>query len=272
MLTSKAAAFLCNWLADSGVNGPLQERNDRLARERAAMERVRKCSQIIPSSLFEKIKTAKWEQVAELCKIEMPDEMKRAELCLRLLGCDEDSWNISGGVNVSVALRLKEKLNNDALCNAYILSMHDPLVVNVAARWLFSGEEYKNINNDKLREMLPTLATYALSHPRKVNRWITFRSLEKISGKAAIDVLRDVLNEKISIRVLPEGEKAEPGGYVIFDGRMGEISEECSDEVYAALILARLHDRESLPRIKGLLVKSSGEDRKLLDEALRLMK
>ena len=272
MLTPKAAEFLCNWLADSGVKGPLMERTEILAAERAAKERARRCSQLIPPDLLQKIKAAKREQVAELCKEEIPDESKRAELLLRLLGCDEDSWNRSGGVNVSVAYRLREKLSKNILCSAYIHSMNDPLITNGAARWLFGWEEYKEITGAELREILPTLARNALAHPRKVNRWITFWTLDKIGEKAVVGVLRDVLNGKIKARSLPEDEKVEPGGWAVLDGRMGGISEDCSDEAYAALILARLGDRESLPQIEKLMEKSNGEDKKVFGEALKLLK
>ncbi len=64
----------------------------------------------------------------------------------------------------------------------------------------------------------------------------------------------------------------EPGGWAVLDGRMGGISEDCSDEAYAALILARLGDRESLPQIEKLMEKSNGEDKKVFGEALKLLK
>ena len=50
----------------------------------------------------------------------------------------------------------------------------------------------------------------------------------------------------------------------------GDLKESVSDAANAGLLLARMQDQPSLPKIQALAKAAQGDDKKVLDEALRL--
>jgi hypothetical protein len=104
-----------------------------------------------------------------------------------------------------------------------------------------------------------------------VNRRLSIEALKEIGGDNSVSLLRKILKNEIKPRVLPEDEEVKPAELTILTGK--EIDENgCTEQAYAALILAELRDKESFSFIKGLKACAKGADKIVLEKAVKLIK
>jgi hypothetical protein len=272
LLTDESAGFICEWLADHGITGPNEERESEKRSAAALRRRWKRYWSIIPKPMQKSVYAAKSaeERVAAF-EQGVPDPVARAELYLRLFGCDELSWNIYVGLDELLPETLLPGVAKADMAAAFRNVLADPAGANGAARWIFSERKWGETEPAVLQEVLPALAERAMAHPRRVSRRRTIASLGAIKGQSAIRVLRRVLAGEIKVRVLNDEDKDEPGGMVSFGPGDGDVPEKCSDRAHAALVLAELGDRESLPAIRRLAGEAEGDDKKIADKALRML-
>ncbi len=270
MLTNQSADYLVRWLAENGVTGPLEEREHARKQELATRRRNQQLQELLPAKVLAALREAK-SQEATFAAFEkgVEDPTLRILLYFRLIGPQYDSWNLRFGPDGLVADGLLPRVDRPTLSAAIRKAAADPTAVHGAARWIFEMRQDESIDADTLAAVLPALARNGLSHPRQINRRKTIAGLQRIKTTEAVELLRECLAGKIEVRELPEEEEVEPGGNVVYQGDEGDVHTDCSDAACAAMVLSKLGDRPSLPTIRDLAAKATGEDRPVLDKAVR---
>ncbi len=270
-ITDACADFLCKLLADNGVKGPLNEREESKKQEIAANLKLEKVNEIIPSSVQEELEDAKSkDDILKAFNKGIKDKVKLALLFLKLFGCDNGSWNSYSLYDSFCQEKGLPSIQKKIMSKALNKAINDDQGINGAARWLFQEEKWEDIDPKVFNKILGNVAEKALTHPRKYNRIKTIAILGEIKGNKVINILRKVLNSKIKVRPLKKEDTTEPGGMISYKGGISSV--ECSDQTFAALILAELNDKESKKKIKKLLSKANKEDKKILNKAIKKIK
>jgi hypothetical protein len=268
-LTPKSAEFVCRWLAEHGVAGPLGEWEENRARERAVAERMRRCGKILPPEAFARLQAAGSRADAEAALAAAgADPVSAALSWFRVYGCHEGNWTHYTTVE-SAARRLLEKAPAEVLGGAVGRLGDDGWALNGAARFVFENWNQRLVPGDALRDALPALAAHAFAHPRQEVRHGAMAGVFRVGGPAAVAALRPVLAGDVKIRELPESDRADAGGSVEMRGTKAEISGATDDRVVAAVLLLELGDSESEIAIRTLRDAVEGPDRECLDSALK---
>lgn len=271
LLTKKSAKFICGWLSKRGIDGPAEEMESEMKREEAQEKIGRKIKAMVPAGIMNALKTAESkEDVIEAFKTGIPDETKRAELLLKLLDCNENSWSLSTQLDSMVQLNMEE-ISGKSLSKAVENMANDPAGANGAAKLVFSEEKWKDIEPEVLEKVIAPLAMAGMTHPRQINRRRTVHALGEIKTAGAIEALKKILDEDIIVRKLIEEDAEEPGGMVEYRGFDREVKEACSDRAYAALKLAELGRKECVEKIREFAGNATGEDKKIYEKALKLL-
>ena len=122
-----------------------------------------------------------------------------------------------------------------------------------------------------MEELLQLVAVHGLTSPRQINRRRTLLALKTIN-ETALTLLKGVLSGMYEVEALSDEESIEPDGMVTFRPGDSEVAEACSDQAYAALILATLGRTEALDTIKRLRgAEEQPESKKVLTQAVRLL-
>lgn len=271
-LAPEAATWLVRWLAENGVKGPLAEQEERARLAAARARLLARYAQILPPEVGKAVQAAR-TQADQLAALEQgaPDAVARAQICLRLFGASLVSWNRSWGADGLAGMTLL-KINPADLATAIRNVVGDPAGSVGATRWLLGEGKWKGIDAAALAELLPQLAATGLGDPRVLNRRRTMVALGAIGSEPARAALRRVLAREVSPRALPPEDVQEWSNMIAVTPADRELSELASDAACAALVLARLGDGDSRARIEELAHDAAGEDKKLLDQALGLMK
>ncbi|MCU0726267.1 MAG: hypothetical protein MUE73_10825 [Planctomycetes bacterium] len=267
-LTSKSAEFLCRWLAEHGVEGPLALLGEKRARERAAEERMRRAAKILPPPVCARLEAARSRAEAEaaLGGIDK-DPIASALALLRLYGCHEGNWD-RYTLPESAARRLLVKLPPEVLGEAFGRLGSDAWALTGAARFIFENENERIVPTEALAKALPGLAAHAFAHPRREARHSAMAGVFRVGGPPAAAALRTVLAGAVKIRDLPESDRVEPDGAVESKGRMAEIRGATDDRVVAAVLLGKLGDPGAEGAILKLREEVTGPDRECLDRAV----
>jgi hypothetical protein len=272
MMTAECASFVNDWLADHGITGPREEARETNSQRDAIQRRVAEYERILPREVLSALRKARSrENAVAAFKENVKDPAGRAALCLRLYGCDAASWNISAALDEFLRELLLPEVSKTGMLKAMGAVVDDPAGVNGAARWLFGERQWKQFDRDALDALWPKLAAHGLSHPREFNRRLTMIALMTAKSESGVAALRTVLAGELKVRELPEGERAEPGGMISFSPGDDDLPEDCSDRARAALALAKIGDRGSLPAIRQLARSSRGIDRKVFQEAMEIL-
>jgi hypothetical protein len=188
---------------------------------------------------------------------------------VRSFGCDEGSWNLYSGLDDL----LKEVLLPKVAQREWLVVLnddHDPATLNGAGRWLFCEQKWKSLDKKALKALLPAVACFALGHPRQINRRMTMRALFEAPDAIGIELLHCTLDGSIRVRELAESDQDEPGGMVMLRPGDDEITDG-SDQAIAALLLAKRGDKGSLMTIRRLARTAAGDDRAILEKALKML-
>lgn len=269
-LTDTSADFLCQWLADNGILDPLQQREHQKRRDAAAKRRMATYVALIPKDIVSKLQTAQSADEAGKAFVDgVADDVARAELCLKLFGCDQGSWNQDNGLDNLLKESLLPLIKPEHLVGV-LTKATDTQTLNGAGRWLFSEGKWKSLDEKALKSVLPMVAKNALEHPRPHNRQETLKALGEIKSAEAKALLRSALAAEFKSRALPESEAVEPGGMVTF--RPGDPDlRKASERVVAGMMLAKLGDHEILPILRMLMNSASDDDKKVLGKAISLL-
>jgi hypothetical protein len=270
MLTPESSKFYCEYLAAHGVKGPQEELEKSRLQEAARDQRFAVYKKLIPENVWGLMTAATDEDTFKTAFTKnIPDATTRALLYFQIYGCDQGAWNHSSGLDDPIQKILLPSVTQEELSAALPKILDNPAAANGAARWFFSDGKWASLEAKTRDDILSKLATPALSHPREINRRRTLRALGEIKGAACINVLRSVLAGNIKPRELPKDETTEPGGMVSFGPNDSEVKKEVSDSAYAALILSKLGDKESLAAIRTLVEKAQGEEKTVLETAIK---
>lgn len=269
VLTSASADALITWLADNGVSGPLKEQQNSRRQNDALQRRFGLILAVVPDTVSTKLMQAKSPADAVKAFTEgVPDPAERAAVCLRVLGCDNGSWNRYTQFESLACKGLLPKLDQASLSAAVAGAGQDQVLADGAARWLFAERKQDSVTAETLAEILPALAKAGLSHPRATNRVETMLALGRIKSAEAIRTLRECLAGEIAVRKLSDGEATEPGGQVVYRPRKVKVNDKYSDKVNAALVLAEIGDRQSLAFLRQLVQNTEGAEKAALDAAI----
>lgn len=269
VLTKDSAEALVTWLAENGVTGPQDAQLKRMQQEAALNRRFQLIFDVVPEAVAEKLKTARSPADAMTAFTSgVPDPIKRAEVCLRVLGCDTGSWNHYTQFESLVCRGLLPGIDQAALSAAVAAAAEDKVLADGAARWLFAERQQDTVTEKALADVLPVLAQAGLSHPRAKNRLETMLALGRIKSPAAIKALRDFVDGKYEARELPE-DSTEPGGQVVFHPRKAKVDQKYSDKVNAALVLLHAGDNASRDRISRLIKVANAAEKKVLESEIQ---
>ncbi|MDQ7822500.1 MAG: hypothetical protein RDV48_06860 [Candidatus Eremiobacteraeota bacterium] len=276
MLTAESGLALSRWLAGHGHRQALEELELSMAQERARIFILKSQYELMPPGVEGALSCAASEEQAAAVLGSIPgDLLSRALLFFKLLGVHENSWNLTFGFEGIILEKLLPSIDRASLSGAVAEAAGDPLALKGAARWILGDQQYgkrwESIDEAALTAVIPGLAMSALSHPRKVSRYIAFLNLEALGSGQAINAIRQVLRDEVPLRHIRKEEETEPGGMAAFHTEHREMDLNCSDRAYAALVLARLGDRASLPLIRHHAGREQGNDFKVLMEALVLL-
>jgi hypothetical protein len=275
LLTSASAEFLLHFLAEHGVSEPLEEHlemqrsRDRVARvKKLRLERYRA---VMDEALATSVFGSESEEDA-IVVLQSIEPVARATLAFRLYGSHDVGWNMQAGFDRLVAEKLLGTASLEVLVPAMKGALADSQGVNGVARWLFGDFRLNEVSPGVVRELLPTVGRHALAHPSALNRLRTVAILKAFGGPQAISLLREKLSGVIEPRTRDPEEDTTLGGWVIFRVEDIEVDEGCTDRAFAGLALAKLGDKTSLPAIASLLATTNGVDRKVLSDALRILR
>jgi hypothetical protein len=269
-LTPASAEFLCAWLSDRGFRDAKEEYERGKKEEAASRRQMNRVNAILPEALREDLgKASSPDEAVKAFEQHVKSGADRAVLALKLLGCDNGSWDHSSGLEAFVNEQLLAKAKADDVVKALAAGSADPALTG-AGRWLFGEGKWESLDEKSRDLLVPTIGRHALGHPRPTNRRRTLEALGKMKGEASLLLLRSVLAEDIKIRSIPEDEQTEPGGMVTFRPGDSDLAKG-TDRAFAALLLARRGDRGSFPAIRELARKAKGDDEKVLQQATALL-
>jgi hypothetical protein len=239
-----------------------QQKQERLARQGLD----RKALELLPANAAQLIAQMKMgsgvaiEDVQNAVRVSIPRESDRAKVYLQFLGLEEVPWNQHGGREMLYALYLNRP-TTVATCQALEENPGDEeLMWKGASRWFFSTMAWVEMDADIRDRLLPRLTRMALTSSEEYNRRLVIRILECIGDAEARSLLHQVIRGAI---VLPEvGSIQKKASPMIFPALSAE--ERCSARALAALAIARLRDKQSLPMMRQLSLESKGDDKKAL--------
>ncbi|MCK4283682.1 MAG: HEAT repeat domain-containing protein [Candidatus Brocadiae bacterium] len=278
-LTAGSADYLCRWLADHGLEGPQNERKQYGRKATQMWSGWRQYWDLLPPQVRELMQDdASRDEVLQALARSVPDPVARAQLCFRLLGIRRRGWEVgelAANLVVATLLRLDE-----ADVNAAVEMVGDDLEsLNGVAIWLFSVGRGELMGDATPKRVLLRVVREALAGPSPRNRRETIAALGRMGTDAAIQALRGVMDKppeyppkrQLRPEVIEAIEKAldRPamvGSYAPLAGNIyipwaPELPGGATEQACAALLLAKLGDRDSLPAIRALksnLEKSSG--------------
>lgn len=265
-LMEPSSNYLVEWLASHGFPGPKEEVLRNRREQAAYVRRNQRYHALLPVELYAALSQAQMPKDAEKAWSRLvPNVRQRAVLFLRLYGCDDGTW--------SSLRNWDEVLQGTWLPSLPAITLRS--VINAAperteecqgaARWLFGEGHVTEWKGEP--ETVQRLARFALTHPRKGNRWRTLESLRDLGTPFALEVLREVMQHGTTPRKLSTDEETEAGGYSEFRAGTIWLPEGTADSVVAALCLATLKDEISAEDIRSIKSSLGEEARRAWDES-----
>lgn len=279
-LTRASALSLCEFLAEHGVDGPMREFREQTAARSAAEERRERYQQLLPESVTALLSSAESDADAmHAFIVGVPEKKPRIALALRLIGSDDAPWNrwffLDGiviallsngkpgrfaGTSGPADLEDGQKITALDIETVVLENDDDPQLLRGAARWYFSRRKMDSLSVAGHARVLRLVGAQALSHPSDWNRRETLYDLGQSTDAVATELLRDVLAGRFTPR-RPERTADEwPGSVSQFGGSDEEIPDDCSDQVYAAYLLARREVLTARPAIEALVERTERPD------------
>lgn len=271
-LTEDSLEFICKWLSDNGIKGPLNEREDAKRRQIAYKRKQERIVRILPRVILEKLKNVdSRSQFLKVFEDELKDETERAIIFFKIIGCSESRWNNYGNLEMLLLEEILPKMDTSTIAKAIKIAVKDQTGLKGAARWLFGERNWTTYYKQLKPESILLVAMNGLANPIKANRLATMKVLSETKSEFALNLLGKVLDGKIKVGQLSEEDKSSPEGMAV--ARPGDVRavETVSDQAYAALFLAEIGDKKSLEKIKKLAVKAEGKNREMLEKAINLL-
>lgn len=286
-LTDRSLAFVISWLAQHGVEGPRQVREEQRKRQ-AEEERIEnRYFELIPEQTLASVSEAQsstgisWNDdprgekrrklVAEAFQKHEKDAVTSAELYMRILGVRaDDPWEVYYEYDSVAVHNLLPRFKGPELAQAVIRASKDDEGTKGAARWLLGANGWRNLIDSDRERIVSPLAKRSLEHRQPSARKKTMVALTQMKTEWATALLRPVLSRPPEPQ--PDPRRAGPGWRIDFGDGTALSSGEYSDPAWAAFCLAKLGDLQSLPVIERLAKDSQGKDKELLSEALHVFR
>lgn len=245
-LMPENADFFCRWLAEHGESGPLQERQKSelwLRLERVPWEQF---AEVLPEKLIRILDGGgTLQELLQAFENAVPDPVERIVLSLKLSGI-ERPLDPDDRRGETLALWTLARASQADMGAAVSRAVRDPAALDGAMLWIFEAQQWGSVDRQVLERVLPALAEHGLGSKSARTRRITMAALGEIGGHQAIALLRSVLARPFPGGI-PRAGRAEEGAHVLWALYLSDCA---TDQDCAAVILARLGDRESLPAMK----------------------
>jgi hypothetical protein len=274
-LTRASSFEVCGWLRDRGIEAPWVELQQQVSRSLAWQRRAMELRKILPSDFADQfLRVNEDEEVLELFRASSESRTRLAVWCLRILGCDNSSWELVDQLThaSAIATKIMPFLGTRACGNALrraVINDRDLDACYGSARMLFFYGGWEIFTKSALNDTLPTLIPAALRHPRQRNRQYVMWVLSQLPG--GDEPLRWVLNGESTPHTVRPDEAVEPEGLMQSRGLAPNEPLEASDRAYAAWLLGDMHATSVRDTIEGLAVTAKGPDRKILEKALEAL-
>jgi hypothetical protein len=270
-LDRESAEKLCVWLAEHGVDEPLNEWREHTQRDEAWERRAELYQRVIPAKTLEALESATSED-------EAVDAFKRhvkghecAKLCFEFLGGALYGWDAMDPVESIMLDRLLPETSPDDVIRAIEMAIDDDAGARGVARWVLWRSKWETIDPNRLAPFLPALGRAGLSHPDEETRRIVLWALWRMGTPPATQLIRAFAWSSISPVEAEEIETVAPTGKRMLMPRPGMV--ESARETTAAIVyLSRLDDAQSLAIAQRLMENAPLEDRELLTEAVRRLR
>lgn len=266
-LIPRSSSALTEWLAKNGIKGPAEELARNRGRNEAAELRALAIKAILPIAVWDALqKATSQETAADAFLKNIADDAQRAEVFLRMFGCDQGSWSNYDQWDELVKDSLLPKIPSATLAKVKLEAGSQ--VANGLGRWLFFERKWQDWQRAELDAVFEVTAGEGLIHPREGNRRKTLLAIGGLGGATAVKLLTAVLRNEIRPRKLPDDRQAESGGMVAFTPEPQEIPAGCPDQIHAAIWLARMKDAPTRPEIEKLAATLRGKELAALKKAL----
>jgi hypothetical protein len=175
-LTRASSFEVCGWLRDRGIEAPWVELQQQVSRSLAWQRRAMELRKILPSDFADQfLRVNEDEEVLELFRASSESRTRLAVWCLRILGCDNSSWELVDQLThaSAIATKIMPFLGTRACGNALrraVINDRDLDACYGSARMLFFYGGWEIFTKSALNDTLPTLIPAALRHPRQPNR------------------------------------------------------------------------------------------------------
>lgn len=283
-MTEESSRHLCKFLADHGHDGPLQEFEEGLARDRAGNRFASSLSEIAPDAFYSDWwKTISGEDqspssdselqdpddhLRNLVASQWPDKNHRAKNLFAIYGALPDgSWNLSLAFDDSLRESLLPELStkiNDLLTSKDI----NEQTLQGIARWCLFDREGSNSRKALTEDNRSLLIKWGLAHPREANRIETLLTLDE---DGQLDSILTYFSAPPKARELPPEHEIEPGGSVMYLPREKEIPSNASSRAVAAVLLAHSGMESISAQLTHLRSESDGRDAEAYQLALELL-
>jgi len=258
------AEFFCRWLADHGQPASLKERQEsEIWRQQRSMARDQ-VEPVLPQKLIRVLDGAcTLEEAASAFESAVPDPVGRILLSLNLAGI-ERPFDPDDQTAEMLALWTLARASEADMGAAVSRAVRDPAALDGAVLWVLEARQWGTLDRQVLDGVLPALAERGLGSESARTRRVTMAALGEIGGQQAMALLRSVLAKPFPGGI-PHAGGAEEGTYV----RWAPYLSDCpTDQACAAVILARLGDRESLPAIRKAASRAPFPQGRAFQEAI----
>lgn len=255
-ITPESAERLCKWFDKNGVKQPLADLEEG-RRSEAAMRRLWEEYQgILSAAMMEKVNAARSaEDLVKAFQEVYPDATERAACLFTLHGARSGgSWSISVGFDEVLHDTLLPAIGQREIANLVALAAGPKRTAlrEGIARWWFFEEKTEGLDEKILKESLPLIAAWGLTHPRQENRRATILALRDLGADKSATMLAKYLAEPLTTRPLDPADEHEPGGMRTFRPQDGDFPTDASDRAWTALVLAQFKHPASRKQISEL--------------------
>jgi hypothetical protein len=243
----------------------------QIAKDEAANAKLRdEVYALFPSPIAAKLRTlgvsCSSERIINIIKNGIPDDFQRTQIALRIIGLNDNIYLSGGGTFDLYSHICMSDINDSVVLRTIRRFCDDDLEKKGAFRWLFRHNTLANMKpNDRAPLLLKLVPTVLSTEPRW-NQRLVIRQLESFGDTASLMLLNQVLEGKI-ILAYPD-EKID----LILNLPDHTAKDRCSARALAALALANLGQKQSLPRITELAITASEDDKAVYDMAIGLLR
>lgn len=274
-LTRASQFEVCGWFKERGVIRPWHQLHQEVNRSLAYQRRAFALRKILPEAFVERFLRLQDDgEVLELFRASRESRSTLAGWCLRILGCDNGSWEHidylthANDLATQVMPLLGRRACGIALRRG-VIADHDQDACYGAARVLFYFGGWESFSKASLNDSMPTLIRAAMRHPRRRNRQYVMWVLSQLEG--GDEPLHWILTGESTPESISPDQATEPDGFLYTRGLAPNEPVDVSDQAYAAWLLGGMGVVREKGTIEHLAEDAKGPDKKVLERALEAL-